>query len=584
MIIQALNEYYERLKQKADSDIPDFGFSSEKIHFALVLNQFGKLIDVRDLREKEGKKNIPKQLEVPCAGKKTSGIDPNFMWGNTGYVLGADSKEHKDENRPHKMFKEFKNFQHILGDGLDDIGMNSVLKFLDLWQPMEANQLKYWEEMSGVNVVFQLDGERKYIHEHQLIKERWMEYYQEKQSDYKAFCLVSGQKSPIARLHSSVKGVKNAQSSGASIVSFNQSSFCSYNKEQSFNAPVSEKIVFNYTTVLNRLLQFNGRQNIQIGDASTVFWAEGETPMEGFLKDVLDPQSNKVDTGDVRRFLEAMREGKMPREIENTKSMKFYILGLSPNAGRLSVRFWYVNTVEDIYNKVAQHFKDLVIAKNYDDDPEFPGMWHLLHELAPRREIDKLSPLLAGLFMKAILTGERYPSNLLSLIINRIRAEQSLKNKATGRSVESITYLRASMIKAYLVRNNRIKNSNKKEVVSMALDKEEKNIGYRLGRLFAILEKIQKDAVPGANSTIKDRYYGSASATPTIVFPHLISLAQHHIQKLDYRISKDIQIGDVLQDIQQFPPHLSLEDQGMFALGYYHQRQDFYKKSEEKEE
>lgn len=584
MIIQALNVYYERLKQKTNSIIPDFGFSNEKIHFALVLDQLGELVDVKDLREKEGKKNVPKQLEVPSASKKTSGIDPNFMWGNTGYVLGADNKEHKDKDRPYKMFKEFKNFQHSLGNEIDDIGMNSVLKFLDFWQPEEVNQLKYWEEMSGANVVFQLDGERKYIHEHSSIKERWAKYYQGNQSYYKAFCLVSGQKSPIARLHASIKGVKNAQSSGASIVSFNQDSFCSYNKEQSFNSPVSEKVVFNYTTALNQLLQFKSRQNVQIGDATTVFWAEGETTVEGFLKDILDPQYNQIDSGDIRRFLEAMREGKMPKEIENTKNMKFYILGLSPNASRLSVRFWYVNSVGEIFKKIGQHFKDLSIAKNYDDEPEFPGMWHLLHELAPQREIDKLSPLLAGLFMKAILTGERYPSNLLSVIINRIRAEQSLKNKTTGKPIENVTYLRASMIKAYIVRNSRIRNSNEKEVVNMALDKEEKNIGYRLGRLFAILEKAQKDAVPGANTTIKDRYYGSASATPAIVFPQLLSLAQHHIQKSDYGAKTDKQIEGVLQDIQEFPSHLSLEDQGMFALGYYHQKQDFYKKSEKKEE
>lgn len=584
MIIQALNAYYERLKQKTNSDIPDFGFSNEKIHFALVLDQSGELVDVKDLREKEGKKNVPKQLEVPSASKKTSGIDPNFMWGNTGYVLGADNKEHEDKGRSYKMFKEFKNFQHSLGDEIDDIGMNSVLKFLDFWQPEEVNQLKHWEEMSGANVVFQLDGERKYIHEHSSIKERWVKYSQENQSDYKAFCLVSGQKSPIARLHASIKGVKNAQSSGASIVSFNQDSFCSYNKEQSFNAPVGEKVVFNYTTALNQLLQFKSRQNVQIGDTTTVFWAEGETPVEGFLKDILDPQNNQIDSGDIRRFLEAMREGKMPKDIENTKNMKFYILGLSPNAGRLSVRFWYVNIVEEIFKKIGRHFKDLSIAKNYDDEPEFPGMWHLLHELAPQREIDKLSPLLAGLFVKAILTGERYPSNLLSVIINRIRAEQSLKNKITGKPIENITYLRASMIKAYLVRNNRIRNSNEKEVISMGLDKEEKNIGYRLGRLFAILEKAQKDAIPGANTTIKDRYYGSASATPAVVFPQLLRLAQHHIQKSDYGVNTDKQIEVVVQDIQKFPSHLSLEDQGIFALGYYHQKQDLYKKLEKKEE
>lgn len=585
MIIQALNEYYERLKENTDSDIPLFGFSREKIHFAMVLDTSGKLIDAKDLREKQDKKNIARELIVPQGAKKSVNIKPNFMWGNTGYVLGADNKEHKNKDRPKEMFKVFKEFQHSLGDAIDDTGMDAVLNFLDSWDPAQAEKLKYWQDIAGMNVVFQFDGERKFIHQHQNIQKRWIKYCQENQSDYNGFCLVSGQKAPIARLHPSIKGIKNAQPSGASIVSFNLDSFCSYNKTQSYNAPVNEEITFNYTTALNHLLRFDSRKKVQIGDATTVFWAEGETSVEGFLKDILEPpKDNQIDLGDLRRFLEAMREGKMPKEIEDTKNMKFYILGLSPNASRLSVRFWYVSTVEDISRRIGQHFKDLKIVKSYETNPEYPGMWHLLHELAPQREINNVSPLLSGLLMKAILTGERYPSNLLSVIINRIRAEQSSKNKKTGKPIENITYLRASMIKAYLIRNNRIRSPNKKEVISMALDREEINIGYRLGRLFAILEKAQKDAIPGANTTIKDRFYGSASATPSVVFPQLLRLAQHHIQKSGFKVSIDKQIEEVVQDIQRFPSHLSLEDQGMFAVGYYHQKQDIYKKSEKKEE
>jgi len=575
MIIQALNEYYKRLKQQDLNDhIPSFGFSSEKIYFALVISNSGKLVDVKDLREKGDKKNIPKQLLVPAPNKKSCGIDPNFMWGNTGYVLGSDKKEHKDKNRPKKMFRAFKEFHHSLGDGIDDIGMNAVLKFIDSWQPKESKNLKYWEEMAGMNLVFQLDGERRYIHEHEAIKKKWIKYCRENQSDYQAFCLVSGQKKPIARLHPSIKGIKNAQSSGASIVSFNLDSFCSYNKKQSFNAPVSEDITFNYTTALNYLLRFDSRQKVQIGDTTTVFWAEGRTPFEGFLKDILDPQNNQIDLGsmhgDIRIFLEAVREGKMPKEIENTKNMKFYILGLSPNTSRLSVRFWYISTVEDISSKIGQHFRDLAIIRNYDNEPEFPGIWHLLRETATQGKSENISPLLAGALIRSILTGLRYPSGILTTVLERIRANQK------------INYLRAALIKAYIVRNSRFQNKKEREVISMSLDKEERNIGYRLGRLFAILEKAQKDAVPGANTTIKDRYYGSASATPAIVFPQLLRLAQHHIQKSDYGINIDKQIEDIVQDIQKFPSHLSLEDQGIFALGYYHQKKDFYKKLEKK--
>ena len=572
MIIQALNEYYERLKDDRDSNIPLFGFSREKIYFVLVLDKSGKFVAVNDLREKNNKKLVPKQIIVPVGSKKSVNIQPNFLWGNTGYVLGADKKKHKDKNRPQKMFKAFKDFQHLLGDNVDDEAMRAVLKFLDYWNPAKVVDLEYWEEMAGMNVVFQLDGKRRYIHEHSSIQEKWLEYCREKQSEYKAFCLASGQKRPIARLHPSIKGVKNAQPSGASIVSFNLTSFCSYDREQSFNAPISEDITFNYTTALNNLLQFNSRQRVQIGDTTTVFWAEGKTPIENFLRDILDPHDNQTDLGNLRIFLEAVREGKMPKEIEDAKNMKFYILGLSPNASRISVRFWYVSTVEDISRKIGQHFKDLKITKSYETDPEYPGMWHLLREIAVLGKTKSISPLLAGALMRSIITGVNYPLGILTAVLTRIRADQK------------INYLRTALIKAYLVKSNRNRNQEEKEVIGMALDKEKKDIGYRLGRLFAILEKAQKDAVPGANTTIKDRFYGSASATPAVVFPQLMRLAQHHIQKSDFGVSIDKQIEEVVQDIMKFPSHLSLEEQGMFAVGYYHQKQYFYKKTEKKKE
>jgi CRISPR-associated protein Csd1 len=355
-------------------------------------------------------------------------------------------------------------------------------------------------------------------------------------------------------------------------VSFNFESFCSYNKKQGFNAPVSEEITFKYTTALNYLLQFDSRQKIQIGDATTVFWAEDETPVEGFLKDVLDSsQNNQSPSGDLRRFLEAVRDGKMPKEIDNTKNMRFYILGLSPNASRLSVRFWYISTVEDVSRRIGQHFKDLKIIKS-EKDPEYPGIWHLLHETAAQGKTKNISPLIAGALIRSIITGVNYPSGILTAVIERIRADQQ------------INYLRASLIKAYLNRRNRIRNPNEKEVIGMALNREEKNIGYRLGRLFAILEKAQKDAVPGANTTIKDRFYGSASATPAVVFPQLLRLTQHHIQKSDFGAIIEKWIEEIMCDIKQFPSHLSLEEQGMFAIGYYHQKQECYKKTEKKEE
>ena len=284
---------------------------------------------------------------------------------------------------------------------------------------------------------------------------------------------------------------------------------------------------------------------------------------------ILEPGEDSGDLKDVRDFLEAVRDGKKPSGIGDS-DIKFYILGLSPNASRLSVRFWHVSTVGEISNKIGMHFKDLSIIKSYDNDPEFPGMWQLLRETAVLRKSDNISPVLAGSFIRSVLTGAAYPQSLMTAVINRIRSDQT------------VNYLRAALIKACLVRKNRI--INKSTEVSMALNKESTSIAYRLGRLFAALEKAQKDAIPGANTTIKDRFYGSASATPCIVFPQLLRLTQHHIQKAEYGRNTDKMIEDIMQGIQEFPAHLSLDDQGLFAIGYYHQRKDFYTKTDKKED
>jgi CRISPR-associated protein Csd1 len=284
---------------------------------------------------------------------------------------------------------------------------------------------------------------------------------------------------------------------------------------------------------------------------------------------ILDPREDAGDLNSIRLFLEALKEGKMPQEFGNPE-IPFFILGLSPSAARISVRFWHVSTVGDMAEKVGQHFRDLAIVRSFENDPEFPGMWQLLRQTAVQNKAENIPPLLAGAVMRSILTGATYPQTLLSSIIGRIRADQD------------INYIRAAIIKACLVRKFRINHID--EEVKMALDKESKNVAYKLGRLFAVLEKTQKEAVPGANTTIKDRYYGSASATPRVVFPQPLRLAQHHVQKAPYGMRYDKMIEEIMYELSEFPPHLSLDDQGMFAIGYYHQRQAFFTKSIDEKE
>lgn len=574
MILQALSECYKMLSNNPDTEIPVPGFSAQKIHFALRVNREGKLLQVIDLRETDGKKQLPKMLTVPEPPKRTVGIKPNFMWDNTGYVLGVgavneketDTEQKKKAARCLKAFDTFRNRHHELGDGLDDDGMKAVLRFLDSWNPEDAGGLESWEEIAGTNMVFRLDEDKGFIHERPLVRARWTECCSNKSSEYLSTCLISGKEKPIGRLHPDIKGVRGAQAKGASLVSFNLDSFRSYGKEQNFNAPIGEDEAFAYTTALNYLLRSDSHK-VQIGDATTVFWTEHESIIIEIMGVVLETNSDS-DIKDLRDFLDAVRTGKRPEHIDLDE--RFYILGLSPNASRLSVRFWHVSTVGEMASRIAQHFQDLSIIRSFDNDPEFPGMWQILIETASQHKSDNISPILSGAVMRSILTGSAFPRSLLSAVITRIRADQT------------ISYMRASIIKACINRKHRINNISME--VTMGLNKEEINIAYRLGRLFATLEKAQQGAIPGANATIKDRYYGSASATPRVVFPQLLRLAQHHIQKAEYGRANDRMIEEILQGIDAFPAHLSLDDQGLFALGYYHQRQDFFNKTDNKEE
>jgi CRISPR-associated protein Csd1 len=556
MILHALNHYYERLRDDPDIDIPLLGFGNQKIHFALVLDKSGKLLQVRDIREmgKNGKP-VPTLLTVPTRSKRrTSGLEANFLWDNTAYALGADAEGEKTESK----FSTFRALHRTIAEGTTDEGIQSIVRFLDGWDPAHARSLDHWEEMAGKNIVFQLDGETRYIHDRPAAQQAWTDTDAEEE-EVKLTCLMCGEVRPVARLHPPILGF---QSTGISIASFNRSAFESYNKEQNFNSPMSHEAAFNYTTALNHLLRFESRQRIRVGDTTVVFWTERASPIEAFMGVILDPREDAGDLSEVRLLLEAARDGTKLPDIGD-KDMNFYILGLSPNMARLSVRFWHVSTVEDITRRVGEHFRDLSIVRG-PKDPQFPALWQLLRETAPQGKMDNVPPLLAGTLMRAILGGTAYPHSLLSLIIGRIRADHT------------INYIRAAMIKAYLNRIYRLAQSQKE--VTMSLDRESTNIPYRLGRLFAVLEKAQKDAIPGANATIKDRYYGSASATPSVVFPQLLRMAQHHVQKAEYGSRTDKMIEEVMEGIVSFPAHLLLDDQGMFAIGYYHQRQAFYTK------
>ncbi len=580
MILQSLYNYYQRKAAlDADSIAPE-GFEYKEIPFVIVIDKQGKFVDLQDTRESDGKKLRAKSYLVPQGAKKTSGVKSNLLWDNNEYVLGISFRDEPDE----KVQERHKAFCALLADVFgstppDEI--RSVLAFLgNTEEKTKLQNSVLWPKIvaeKGGNFTFRMEGDTEIIAAKETVQNTLRQAQATAPDGSTGICLVTGEESEIERLHPSIKGVWGSQTSGANIVSFNARSYESYGYEnaQGLNAPVGTQAAFAYTTALNTLLGKDSKQRVQIGDASTVFWAEKATPFEDLFGDIITDPKDDPDrhVKAVESLYKSAIRGERPVTDEETK---FYILGLAPNAARIAVRFWYVATVAEISGHIVHHFDDTEIFHSPNQHP-YLSVFRLLSSIATQEKSENIPPNLAGDTMRAIIAGTPYPATLLQAAIRRNRATQD------------VHYARAALIKACLNRSNRYYNKHEKEL-TMALDPENTNIGYNLGRLFAVLEKIQEEANPGLNATIRDRYYGAASSTPISVFSTLMKLKNHHLSKLDNRgraHNFEKEIGEIMSHIDTFPNILKLDDQGRFAIGYYHQRQQFFTKKstplEEKE-
>ena len=585
MILTSLARYYRRLATQNDDvgnpKVPPYGFSEEKIGWILVLDKEGRLQDaVPNLTA--DKKPQPKLMSVPRPEKRTSGVKPNFLWDKTAYALGVEANKDKAQAKTEPVVPSEKTFEAFRQYHLDvlqheqDEGLQALYRFLQHWQPAQFADYPCLSETLDANVVFALDKPSALIHKREAAQTLWAGCLKSDEAE-QGLCLISGEEAPIARLHPAIKGVFGGQSSGGSIISFNKESFASFGKEQGANAPVSEVSAFAYTTALNYLLRRENGHCLTIGDASTVFWAEAadsETAAaaEDFFADIMTPPDDEQQSQKVFNVLEQIAKGRPLQEIapDLSPDTRFYILGLAPNAARISIRFWLDTTFGQLAANLAQHWQDLALEpRPWKTEP---SVWRLLLQTAVLGKSENISPVLAGEMMRAVIGGTLYPMSLLAQLIARIRAD----GDANG--------LRVAMIKAVLQR--RFRKGLIHEEVSMSLNTESRNQAYLLGRLFAVLERIQYQALGELNAGIADRYYGSASAVPFSVFPRLLSGAKHHLSRLrkdkaGMAVNLDKDLGEIIAMLPEtFPRHLSIDEQGRFAIGYYQQKQSYFAKKD----
>lgn len=594
MILHALTQYYQRKAKSNNAHIAPEGFEYKEIPFVIVIDEQGQFIQLEDTREQVGKKKIARPFLVPKSigrsGNKSYEVS-NILYDHYGYVLahakevdGINKKtaeqiaDEKAQNQllAQKQHQSFvKKVNEIHAALPDDKGVCAVAAFFRQPEQISAvMQSENWQEcqkIKGCNLTFRLVTEKRdLVCQSQAVQNYLKTPKEEVSGSTQDVCLVTGQIAPIARLHTAIKGV-NAKP--APFASVNLPAFEAYGKEQGFTFPVGEQAMFEYTTALNTLLASENR--LKIGDVTAVCWSEKSTPLEQTLPFIISAKKDNPDAhiNAVKSLYKSVYNGKYHHDDGKTR---FYLLGLSPNAARIVVRFWHETTVAELSVNIAQWYDDLKMVRNENSPyPEFMPLPQLIRSLAFEGKEENVPPnTIAGL-TQSVFNHQMIPVSVLQQALRRNKAEQK------------ITYGRACLIKAYINRAIRFGKFKNNKELDMSLDKSREDIGYLLGRLFAVLEKIQSDANPKVNATIGNRYFGSASSTPIAVFGTLMRLSQHHLSKLrkenneGKRIYSEKLMQEIMAKIDVFPNHLNINEQGLFAIGYYHQKQDFYTKSTE---
>ena len=577
MILQALTRYYDDLLSRGEIAAP--GWAPAKISLALYINENGELTQIVPtmVEGTKGKKTVmqPQLMVLPAAVKRTVSIASNFLWDNSAYLLGVDQKGKPERSR--ECFAAAAKLHHMVLDGIDSPNARAILAFFDTWEPERAAEhpalIRQLDDVTaGGNLVFRVDGRK--VEEDAAIREAWQRYRDGGESGVKMQCLVTGKEDEIAAVHPSVKGVRDAQSSGAALVSFNAPAFCSYGREQNYNAPVGKYAAFAYTAALNHLLADSDHVQ-HIGDTTVVCWAEGaDDAYPGFFSAVIGGGTyGGLSDNDLRAALKRLANGLPCDDLGVDPNRPFYILGLAPNAARLSVRFFLRDSFGKLMENVNAHYERMEIVRPAYEKFNYLPLWSLLRETVNLNSRDKApSPAMAGATARAIFSGARYPASLLEAVMLRIRAERD------------ITWGKAAIIKAYYLKNPH--EDCPKEVLTVSLNEASTNPAYTLGRLFSVYEAVQQAANPGINTTIKDKYFNSAAAMPASIFPVLNNLCQKHLRKLDARqhVYYDKQIMKLKGVLNEnYPARMTLAQQGSFDLGYYHQTQKRYTKKEEKE-
>jgi CRISPR-associated protein Csd1 len=586
MILQALKEYYDRKAADPESGIAPLGWKWKEIPFLVVIDIQGRFLRFEDTRETIEKKLRKKSFLVPSLGEaKGNGIKANLFWENAEYMFGIPMRENSKPERVAEQHAAFKRKIHSLPVPQNQCTVvEAVKRFTDHLDTVAVTNDPQWPAVKELNqpLLLAVNGIGA-VTDDAGVREAVQQASREQLTGEKGLCLVTGDAEIITLLEDTISGVQGASTMGAHLVAVNNKitggsnagqtpAFASFFKEQGANSPIGKTASLAYTTALNTLLAKDSRQKMQVGDATTVFWADKATQMEeSFIDFWAEPPKDDPDrlASAVRALFESVETGAFVATENNTR---FHVLGLAPNAARIAIRFWHTSTIPELARNIRAYFEDLRIVHGPRDQEDL-SPWRLLVSTAVQGKTENINPNLAGQVMRSILEGLPFPAALLQAAVIRIKAERD------------VSYPRAKLVKGCLNRKSRTQPNPQERMLTMSLDKENTNVGYCLGRLFAVLEKIQQEANPGINATIRDKFYAAASSAPSTVFGNLMRLKNYNLSKLEStgrRIWFEKLIGEIVDKVSTFPAHLKLDDQGRFAIGYYHQMQDLWTKKSDK--
>jgi CRISPR-associated protein Csd1 len=588
-MLEELVELYEELC-KQGKVLPE-GWGMAKVSHKIELDKEGHCKKIISAKEKVKVKNGKKEVEiaptrkVPLPVIRTISVKANFLCDTPTYLLGVAKDGNKE--RANECFQAARKLHHKILDHCPAEEAKAILAYFDTWDYEHAEtdpmiQERIEELASANNLIFTVDG--KDTTTNPDIEEAWDNYLttskETAKDTIKGQCLITGKRNqPIAILHPKIKGVAGAKTTGANLVSFNAPAFWSYGKDkkQGENSPISEHAAFAYGTALNQLLA-DRRHTQVIGDTTVVYWSKHAITA---AQDVIAARLGNVGKSEIHNWdeiAEQIKKGLTVNIDEETLNQNepFYILGLTPNASRIAVRFFEENRFGEVLQNLEAHQKRMELQGPDWEKGEIP-LWKILKETTnPNAKESCASPLMAGSLLRAILENTKYPESVYHQVLMRVFKDQE------------ISHTKAAFIKAYLLKNA---TKHWEEKLQMAVNKETKEISYVLGRLFSVLEDIQQNAIPEINATIKKRYFNSACTTPAAVFPILLKLTNSHIGKFEKPkgIYFKKKLSALMDQIEMpnsgmpFPKRLNLEEQGAFVLGYYQETQAKYvKKQEEK--